>query len=321
MATEQSLITHPRVSLVATMAAKFSMDPNSFLETVKKTVFPQNTPVSNEQAAAFLVVANQYGLNPFTREIYAFPGKSGGIVPVVGIDGWINLVNSNPQCAGYEVVLREDENGKPVSATCTIWRKDREHPFVWTEDFIECKRDTDPWKQKPKRMLKHKAFIQASRYAFGFAGIMDEDEAQEINITSASAEISRETNTKTDALKDKLGAIKKNVEKAAEKAKEVPEKPVEAPKEEPPAHDIPLPEPPPVEQEEMFAEVEDRVLTEDERKAFIAVIKSQGKDEASTGAAQKATRQKLMEFGYAKTADIKVKDYGKLMDWAKALKV
>ncbi len=35
--------------------------------------------------AALMIVADQYGLNPFTREIFAFPDKQNGIVPVVGV--------------------------------------------------------------------------------------------------------------------------------------------------------------------------------------------------------------------------------------------
>ena len=44
----------------------------------------------------------------------------------------------------------------------------------------ECRRNTDPWKQWPSRMLRHKATIQAARYAFGFSGIVDQDEAERI---------------------------------------------------------------------------------------------------------------------------------------------
>ena len=49
-----------------------------------------------------------------------------------------------------------------------------------TEYMAECIRNTDPWKQYPRRMLRHKALIQCARYAFGFAGIVDPDEAERI---------------------------------------------------------------------------------------------------------------------------------------------
>jgi hypothetical protein len=44
----------------------------------------------------------------------------------------------------------------------------------------ECKRNTDPWKQFPKRMLRNKAVMQAVRAAFGSASLIDKDEARDM---------------------------------------------------------------------------------------------------------------------------------------------
>lgn len=166
-----------RPSLIATMASKYNMDPDQFQKTVRSTVMPaQHT---NEQFAALMLVAHEYGLNPVVKEIYAFPAKGGGIVPVVSIDGWLNLVNSHPQCDGFDIDFHDDENGQPISCTCRMYRKDRGRPVVVTEYLSECIRQTDPWKMK-HRMLRHKAVIQAARYAFGFSGIYDEDEGAKI---------------------------------------------------------------------------------------------------------------------------------------------
>lgn len=56
------------------------------IATLKATAFKGN--VSDAQMAALMLVAGQYGLNPFTKEIYAFPDRNNGIVPVVG-SGWL----------------------------------------------------------------------------------------------------------------------------------------------------------------------------------------------------------------------------------------
>ena len=37
-----------------------------------------------------------------------------------------------------------------------------------------------PWDSHPKRFHRHKALIQAARYAFGFAGIVDQDEGERV---------------------------------------------------------------------------------------------------------------------------------------------
>lgn len=166
----------PRPSLIATMAQKFNMDPRAFEATVRSTVMPSQH--TNEQFAALMMVAKEYDLNPLTKEIYAFPAKGGGIVPVVSIDGWVNLVNSHPACDGFEFEF-EHADSKLVSCTCKMYRKDRSRPVTVTEYLAECKRNTDPWKME-HRMLRHKAMIQAARYAFGFSGIYDEDEGSKI---------------------------------------------------------------------------------------------------------------------------------------------
>lgn len=166
-----------RQSLIATMAAKYQMDPDQFAKTVRATVMPaQHT---NEQFAALMLVANEYDLNPVVKEIYAFPAKGGGIVPIVSIDGWVNLVNSHPACDGFEFEFEHADDGALISCTCRMYRKDRGRPVTVTEYLSECVRSTDPWKMK-HRMLRHKAMIQAARYAFGFSGIYDEDEGSKI---------------------------------------------------------------------------------------------------------------------------------------------
>jgi len=159
-----------KTSILAKMGERFSVDPTKLHETLAATVFKGAT---QEQTVALLIVADQYGLNPFTKEIYAFPAKGGGIVPVVGIDGWLRIINENPAFNGMETKYDSDEE----SCTCKIYRKDRSHPIEATEYLEECRRNTDPWNTCPKRMLRHKAIIQCARIAFGFSGFHDEDEA------------------------------------------------------------------------------------------------------------------------------------------------
>ena len=171
--------TEPR-SVMLAMAERYGMDHKAFESTLLATVMPADVQASREQVAAFLLVAKQYDLNPFTREIFAFPAKRGGIQPIVSVDGWLKLINSHPQFDGMTFVDQRVDSGDLDSVTCKIYRKDRAHPVEVTEYMHECKRGTDPWKQWPARMLRHKATIQAARYAFGFSGIMEPDEAERI---------------------------------------------------------------------------------------------------------------------------------------------
>lgn len=145
---------------------------SELIATLKATAFKGQ--VNDAQMTALLIVAQQYGLSPWTKEIYAFPDKNNGIVPVVGVDGWSRIINSHPQFDGIE--FEQDD----ASCTCVIYRKDRNRPIKVTEYRDECARGTGPWQSHPKRMLRHKAMIQCARLAFGYGGIYDQDEAERI---------------------------------------------------------------------------------------------------------------------------------------------
>lgn len=174
------------------LAKQFNIqgDPQELVATLKATAFRSNA--TDAQFNVLMIVATQYGLNPFTREIYAFPDKNNGITPVVGVDGWARIINSHPQFDGMEFTSDAE------SCTCKIYRKDRNHPTTVTEYLEECKRNTQPWNSHPRRMLRHKAMIQAARLAFGFGGIYDEDEAERIETAEAPKE--QKKNHETDSL-------------------------------------------------------------------------------------------------------------------------
>lgn len=179
--TTHAITEKRNTGLMARMGQQYGVDPSKLTTTLKHTAFRQRDgEVSNEQLMALMIVADQHHLNPFTKEIYAFPDRS-GIVPVVSVDGWAKIINDHPAFDGMEFSSEDTEDGKPYSCTCTIYRKDRSRPISVTEYFDEVVRPTGPWKSHPRRMLRHKTMIQAARLAFSFSGIYDPDEAESIH--------------------------------------------------------------------------------------------------------------------------------------------
>lgn len=158
------------------MAQRLDLDENTVSATLGRTICQKATP---EEIIAFCIVANEHKLNPFKKEIYAFPKKGGGIVPMVPIDGWTHIVNANADFDGCEFEEHEDAEGKVEAITCTMHVKGRAHPIILKERLKECFRPTEPWKQMPCRMLRHKAFMQAARIAFSLGGIFDQDETDD----------------------------------------------------------------------------------------------------------------------------------------------
>lgn len=175
-------------SLSAALAKRLDIgiDGQDLIATLKQTSFKGE--VSDSQMSALLIVAGQYGLNPWTKEIYAYPDKQNGIVPVVGVDGWSRIINEHPQFNGFEFNYSPEtttHKGKVAHEwiECVMYRKDRDRPAVIREYFDEVCRTTSfatPWDSHPKRMHRHKTLIQCARIAFGFSGIYDEDEAERI---------------------------------------------------------------------------------------------------------------------------------------------
>jgi phage recombination protein Bet len=161
-------------SALAVMASRLSVEPGKMLETLRGTCFKGAT---DAEMLALVVVANEYGLNPFLRELYAFPKKGGGIVPIVGYDGWVRIATRHPDFDGVSFAFDLEQDGTPISCTATLGVKGRSNPVVLTEYFDECRRDTEPWRTMPKRMLRNRTLVQAIRMAFGISGIVDEDEA------------------------------------------------------------------------------------------------------------------------------------------------
>ena len=201
--TTQIATTQDRKSILLSMAGRFGMEPAAFEQTVRQTCGCAGA--TKEEFAAFLLVANEYGLNPVTKEIYAFPKKGGGIQPIVGVDGWFTMANNHPAFDGITFEDRLSDDGQLVAVTARVHRKDRSHPIEVTEYMAECRRDggDTPWKKWPARMLRHKAAIQAIRYAFGFSGIVDPDEADRmrpqmnvaVNVHQARAQVARIAHT------------------------------------------------------------------------------------------------------------------------------
>lgn len=230
------------ITLTGKLAKRLDMgsDGSGLIETLKLTCFRQrgNEIVTDAQMEALLIVAEQYRLNPFTKELFAFSDK-GAIVPVVSVDGWSRIINENPAFNGMEFRYSEEivtmPRGKPCPAWCevVIYRKDRDRPTIvreYLDEVYQAPRGQNaydgPWQSHTKRFLRHKTLIQGARIAFGFAGIYDEDEARRIidagSIDSTTGEV---TQTKAaaagraelpaypdDTFKKKLPTWKKNVD-------------------------------------------------------------------------------------------------------------
>lgn len=181
--------------LMGQLATRFGVDPQKLAQALKNVCFRQSdgSEISTDELLALAVVCQEYQLNPFLKEIYAFRSKTGVLMPLVSIDGWLRIMNRQPDFDGFEVRWGPEVklgNSIPVPQWCEvlIFRKNLSHPIVHREWMIECHGQSFPWKQYPRRMLKHRAIIQCIRYAFGVSGALDEESFRETEAISVIAQ-------------------------------------------------------------------------------------------------------------------------------------
>jgi len=170
-------------SMLVSLSERWGVESEKLIPITKATIFKADAgKVSDAELTAFLMVCARYNLNPFLRQIHAFyDDRRKAVVPIVGVDGWVDLVGREKRYEGMEFQEHSDANtGKLLAYTCRLYISGMRVPLEVTERLTECFRDTDPWRRMPHRMLRHKSLIQAARYGFGFSGIYDEDEGKDI---------------------------------------------------------------------------------------------------------------------------------------------
>lgn len=144
---------------------------------------PDGFRVPGEIIAQFLQLAAEHNLNPARYEIRAFFDYIKGLSTFVMIDGWLTLANRQPAFDGFDFEYERDSQGALIAVTCAIHRKDRSRPTKTRCKLSEWRVSTSPqWGSKPEWMLEQKALKQGIRRTFGFAGIIDDDDARQMGL-------------------------------------------------------------------------------------------------------------------------------------------
>jgi phage recombination protein Bet len=124
-----------------------------------------------------LFMAREYGLNPLKKEIWAVKYQDNPALIFVSRDGLLTIAHRSGQFGAMETTCELDQVTKrPVSATCTIWRKDFEKPFKNTVYFSEYNRKMALWIEKPCVMIMKVAESSCLRRAFNVSCLLTPEE-------------------------------------------------------------------------------------------------------------------------------------------------
>ena len=132
--------------------------------------YAQQETVPIKTMLNLLTHAKRYGLNPILGEISCDYSDELGWQVYLPIDGWIALIQREPNFQGMIFTQAEkEEQGVPIWMECAIYRCDRVVPMTVREYLSEVKTNHPAWQQIPRRMLRYKALQQCARLAFGIS--------------------------------------------------------------------------------------------------------------------------------------------------------
>lgn len=138
-------------------ANSLTKDEELLLQTIAKGSTPSEFKM-------FLEFAKATGLNPYKREIW-FIKANNQVQMMTGINGFLAIANRHPEYDGMQVSINE-ENGKLISATARVYRKDRKIPSEATVYYCEYAKNSPIWRSMPRMMLQKVAKSVALREAF-----------------------------------------------------------------------------------------------------------------------------------------------------------
>ena len=123
-----------------------------------------------------LYLSQVWQLDPMLREIWLVKFGNSPAQIYAGRDGFLKIAHRSGHFDGMKTVVNFDEEGHPVSATCTVWRNDMSHPFESNVLFAEYTTNQNLWKTKPSVMIGKVAESVALRKAFSVAGLYSPEE-------------------------------------------------------------------------------------------------------------------------------------------------
>lgn len=112
----------------------------------------------------FIDMCVAFGLNPIKREVHGIKyGNNFNIV--IGYEVYLKRADRTGKLDGYGTEVRKLPDGDMV-ATCTVYRKDWNHPFIHSVLLSEYHQHNKMWNEKPVTMIKKVATEQAFRLCF-----------------------------------------------------------------------------------------------------------------------------------------------------------
>jgi hypothetical protein len=177
----------------------------SLLRNVWRTSKGEPELTDNEMFAGMSMIA-RFGLDPIAREIYVTRTKQ-GLATIVGIDGWVKILDRVEDYDGYEQEEVYKDEGKTLDSIITrIHSKRRSYPAVYRARAVEYAKLSGFMAEKiPAHMLGIYSFRHAARMFTPIGGsVVTEEEARWMNAYQPTATVLPQKTSRTESLAERL---------------------------------------------------------------------------------------------------------------------
>lgn len=132
---------------------------------------------SEPEFKLLMYMANTYGLDPLLKQIWAVKrNENTPALIFAGRDGMLAIAHRSGQFDGMQSGVVYDDDRKPISAWCEIWRKDMSHSFKTEVPFSEYNTGFSVWKTNPSAMILKVSEAVCLRKAFSVSGLYSPEE-------------------------------------------------------------------------------------------------------------------------------------------------
>jgi len=159
--------------------------------------------LSDQELMVGMALVQRYGLDPFAREIYVTRDKKGRLMTIIGIDGFIRILDRTDHYDGFEQFDIKDGQGNLTGITTTIYSTKRSHPATYPATAAEySKLGGFMAGQIPTHMLRLFSLKHAARLFVPLGTVVTAEEARVMGYQEAEPDATQSHADQARKLRD-----------------------------------------------------------------------------------------------------------------------
>lgn len=159
-----------------------ALDTPLFIRKVAERINARGTKVTPYHVMSVIRDAAAYGIDPASKDIYAFLQRSGGedvLTFGITIEGWARILDARGCSWKFKTLNRGEINGHvfPTELECII-KKPNGTSCSWVVSWEEANTGSKNWREAPLHMMQVRALARCARVACGMGAVYSVDEAK-----------------------------------------------------------------------------------------------------------------------------------------------